>query len=65
MALIRLEEPARAPLPGFALRAMFGELADGALLASQRALPSRAQAAGFQFLHPQLEQALRFTLGRG
>lgn len=60
-----LSRPAVAPLPGFALRAMFGELADGALLASQRALPSRAQAAGFQFLHPQLEQALRFTLGRG
>jgi uncharacterized protein (TIGR01777 family) len=60
-----LSRPAVAPLPGFALRAMFGELADGALLASQRALPSRAQAAGFQFLQPQLEQALRFTLGRG
>lgn len=59
-----LSRPAVAPLPGFALRALFGELADGAMLASQRALPARAQSAGFQFLHPQLEDALRFTLGR-
>lgn len=59
-----LSRPAIAPLPGFALRALFGELADGAILASQRALPQRAQAGGFTFLHPELEQALRFTLGR-
>ncbi|PZR16793.1 MAG: TIGR01777 family protein [Archangium gephyra] len=59
-----LSRPAIAPLPGFALRALFGEMADGAILASQRALPQRAQSAGFTFLHPDLEQALRFTLGR-
>ncbi len=59
-----LSRPAVAPLPGFALRALFGELADGAILASQRAVPQRAQAGGFTFLHARLEQALRFTLGR-
>lgn len=56
--------PSFAPLPAFVLRAIFGELADGALLASQRVLPQRLTQAGFRFLHPMLEDALRFTLGR-
>jgi hypothetical protein len=59
-----LRRPAIAPLPAFALRAMFGELADGALLASQRAVPDRLTDAGFQFWHGTLESALRFTLGK-
>jgi uncharacterized protein (TIGR01777 family) len=59
-----LHRPAVAPLPAFALRVMFGELADGALLASQRVLPTRLEASGFEFLHRDLESALRWTLGR-
>lgn len=59
-----LSRPAIAPLPAFALRALFGELADGAILASQRAVPEVALASGFKFLHAELEPALRFTLGR-
>jgi hypothetical protein len=59
-----LSRPALMPLPGFAMRAVFGELADGALLASQRVMPTMAQQTGFEFLHPTLERALRFTLGR-
>ncbi|MEW5740576.1 MAG: TIGR01777 family oxidoreductase [Myxococcota bacterium] len=59
-----LSRPAIAPLPAFVLRAMFGELADGAILASQRVLPKRLEASGFRFLHGDLDAALRFTLGR-
>jgi hypothetical protein len=59
-----LRRPAMTPVPAFALRAMFGELADGAILASQRVLPKRLEASGFEFLHRDLEAALRFTLGR-
>jgi uncharacterized protein len=59
-----LHRPSIAPLPGFALRAMFGELAEGALLASTRVEPKKLLAAGFRFLHPMLEDALRFTLGK-
>lgn len=59
-----LRRPAIAPLPAFALRTMFGELADGALLASQRAVPDRLNDGGFQFWQPTLEGALRFTLGK-
>lgn len=59
-----VNRPAIAPLPGFALRTLFGELADGAILASQRVMPSKLVSAGYPFLHPTLEDGLRFTLGR-
>lgn len=59
-----LARPAVMPLPAFAMRAAFGELADGAMLASQRVLPTVLERIGFRFLHPTLEEALRFTLGR-
>ena len=59
-----ISRPSFAPLPAFVLRTMVGALADGALLASQRVLPTRLTDAGFRFLHPMLEDALRFTLGR-
>jgi uncharacterized protein (TIGR01777 family) len=52
-----LHRPAFLPLPKFALRFLFGEMAD-MLLASQRVAPVAAEAAGFQFQHPQLAEAL-------
>lgn len=59
-----LSRPAIAPLPAFALKAMFGELAEATILAGQRALPKALEQSGFVFQHPTLEAALRFTLGR-
>lgn len=59
-----LRRPAVLPVPAPALRVAFGELADGLLLASQRALPERLEQSGFQFVHPELEGALRRELGR-
>lgn len=59
-----LSRPAIAPLPSFALKAMFGEMAEGTILAGQRVSPTVLTKAGFQFMHPTLEQALRFTLGK-
>lgn len=58
-----LHRPALIPVPAFALRALFGELADGALLASQRVLPARLLALGFHFRHPSLPAALEAILG--
>ncbi len=52
-----LRRPALFPVPKFALRALFGEMAD-VLLASQRVLPKAAEAAGFRFQFPQLGPAL-------
>jgi NAD dependent epimerase/dehydratase family enzyme len=43
---------------------IFGEMADAALLASQRALPARLTASGYGFRLPTLDSALRHLLGR-
>jgi NAD dependent epimerase/dehydratase family enzyme len=51
-------------VPERAARLVLGEMADAMLLASQRALPTRLAASGYSFRHPDLETALRFTLGR-
>ena len=53
-----LRRPAVLPVPAFALRAMFGEMADGTALASQRVRPARLQAAGFVFDQPTIDDAL-------
>ena len=59
-----LARPALVPVPRFALELLFGEMADAALLASQRVMPGALRAAGFTFELPTLEQALRAALGR-
>lgn len=56
-----LHRPTLVPAPRFALRAAFGEMAD-TILASQRVLPERLQAAGFRFQYAGLEDALRAAL---
>lgn len=57
-----LNKPSFLPAPRFALRLAFGEMADGALLASQRALPTRLEELGFRFEYPELEGALKHVL---
>lgn len=57
-----LRRPAGLPVPAFALRLLFGEMADAALLAGARVEPRRLQASGYVFRHPQLEPALRHLL---
>ena len=59
-----LSRPSFLPAPGFALRLVLGEFAD-AVLASQRAVPRAALDAGYSFVHPTLEEALRAALGNG
>jgi uncharacterized protein (TIGR01777 family) len=58
-----LRRPALLPLPAAGARALFGELAEEALLASRRVLPRRLGARGFAWAHPELEGALRHILG--
>lgn len=58
-----LGRPAVATVPAFALRLLFGEMADATLLAGQRALPRALLDAGFTFRYPDLERALRAELG--
>lgn len=58
----RLRRPAFLPVPGFALRLLFGEMAS-VVLASQRVMPDAARAAGFPFRYPTLHAALAKILG--
>lgn len=58
-----LHRPALFPVPSLALTTLFGEMARGTILASQRVLPAALERAGFQFAHRSLSSALRFELG--
>ncbi len=59
-----LTRPTIFPMPAFAARLAFGEMADALLLASTRVEPARLKTSGYQFLHPDLEGALRHLLGK-
>lgn len=52
------------PTPAFALRLLFGEMADALLLSSQRTRPTRLLEHGFEFTHPRLDLALSSLLAR-
>ena len=59
-----LARPALLPVPRVALELLYGEMADVAILASQRVVPRALVNAGFAFTYPTLEQALRAILAR-
>jgi uncharacterized protein (TIGR01777 family) len=56
-----LHRPSFMWTPGFALRLGLGEVAD-LILTGQRVLPKKAQALGYRFKFPTLEEALRDVL---
>lgn len=56
-----LDRPCWAPVPGFALKLVLGDMAD-MLLTGQRVIPAAAQKLGFQFRYPTLEEALRASI---
>ena len=57
-----LIRPTILPMPGFAARLVFGEMADELLLASTRVKPERLEQTRYAFRHPELEDALRALL---
>lgn len=59
----QLGRPAVLSVPALALRIALGSMANEVLLASQRALPSKLLAAGFEFQHATIGQALAASLG--
>lgn len=60
-----LHRPAFLPAPRVAVRAMMGtQLADEMLLASQKVVPARLEALGYEFLDRDYEHALRRELER-
>ena len=57
-----LGRPTVFPFPAFAATAIFGEMAEEALLTGQRALPARLLDASFAFDYPDLGLALERAL---
>ena len=54
-----LGRPTIFPVPGFAMKLLFGsELAESLLLNGQRVLPARLQTDGFEFKRPTVQEAL-------
>ena len=59
-----LSRPTLIPVPAFAARLVFGELADALLLSSQRVEPGVLEDKGFLFSWPTLEPALQHMLAK-
>jgi len=58
-----LKRPAFLPVPGLAVKSLYGEMAE-IVITGQRAVPARLEQLGYGFRHPDLEVALRDVLGR-
>lgn len=58
-----VRRPGLLPVPAFALRILFGEMADPLLLTGQRVVPAVAQAHGYHFRYPEIDIALRGIYG--
>jgi NAD dependent epimerase/dehydratase family enzyme len=57
-----LHRPAVLPVPGFALRMLYGQMAQ-IVTTGQRVIPAGLGRLGFEFRHPVIEPALRDVLG--
>lgn len=56
-----LRRPAIAPVPAFAIKALYGGMAT-LVVEGQRAIPRRAVDLGYAYRHPDLDEALRSAL---
>ena len=57
-----LNRPAIFPMPASGVRLIFGEMGEELFLGSQRVEPTKLAASGYQFQHPDLENALKEIL---
>jgi uncharacterized protein (TIGR01777 family) len=58
-----VRRPAIAPIPGFAIKLMMGEMGDIATT-GVRAVPDRPLALGYEFRHTDVDEALRSALAQ-
>jgi len=56
-----INRPAVAPVPGFTIKLLYGEMSQ-IVLTGVRMVPSRVAELGYEFQHPDLDEALRDTL---
>jgi uncharacterized protein (TIGR01777 family) len=59
-----LGRPALLPVPGAALRVLYGDMAE-IVTSGARVLPAKPLVLGYKFSYPQLEEALRSALDAG
>jgi uncharacterized protein len=57
-----LHRPTLFRVPAFALRVVFGEMADATILESERVLPACLTEKGFQFAYPDIQAGLQAVL---
>lgn len=57
-----LKRPTVLPMPAFAARMLFGEMADALLLSSTRVYPKKLIASGYEFKHSDLKESLEQIL---
>ena len=57
-----IKRPTIVPLPGFAAKLIFGEMAEALLLSGNNVIPEKLLAAGYTFKHSELEEALKDLL---
>jgi len=60
-----LSRPTLFPVPAFAARIAFGEMADALLLSSQRVAPTRLKETDYRFSYAELKPALSHVLAGG
>ena len=58
-----LHRPSWFRVPGLALRAIYGEMANALLVNGQRVVPKRSVELGFTFTHPSIEEAMEDVIG--
>jgi len=58
-----LNRPTIMPMPAFAARLAFGEMANDLLLASTKVAPKKLSDSGYEFQYTELENALKHVLG--
>lgn len=56
-----IHRPAVAPIPGFTIKLLYGAMSQ-IVLTGVRMVPGRAAELGYEFKHPDLDEALRDTL---
>ncbi len=60
-----VHRPTVLPVPAFALNLALGEFGRSSVVGGQRALPTRLQESGYEFVDTDLSAVLRAALGRG
>jgi uncharacterized protein (TIGR01777 family) len=57
-----MKRPVLFSIPAFVLKAIYGDMANETMLQGQKVIPKKLKDKGFEFKHPELEEALRDLL---